>query len=494
MMTELDKESMEGVEMGDAPPRFPIRWRWTMLVGMAVIVAVLVLSSIILDMERDAWLGNQATQAEILVERLGDELRLPMLSGSTAEVDVIVSGFLKKVPAVLGVHVQYTSGKDQQYGKITPEDAALLRHIPEGQQVSLISSKQLWYGKRIEYSGTAIGAVAVRFSQEAWNQLAGRLVWRMAFAAIAVVILAGIGAYWIAGRMSSPLENFARGAQHVAHGDYSIRLPVTGNDEISDAATQFNYMVAELSHKEEMRNVFGRYLNPKLVEEVFDGGMQTVNKRQEVSVLFADMVSFTAFSESTSTEEVVDVLNRHFEVFHRIIDYYGGHVDKYIGDAVMAVFNHPWEDAEHAQHAALAALAMTEACKRLGILRQSGEPIAFRIGINCGQVIVGSIGAAERLEYTVIGDAVNIASRMAGLGGGNEVTLPHETFKRLGAGFDFGSIGKREIKGVSEPMECGILQAEGEEALRDVKHAVALAFDLTLPSDMRQMVGDLEDE
>ncbi|HKJ83163.1 MAG TPA: hypothetical protein VJ961_03995, partial [Mariprofundaceae bacterium] len=124
-MTGLEKEyiqDLQDADFGEAPPRFPIRWRWTMLVGAAVILAVLLLSFIILDMERDAWLGNQATQAEILVERLGDELRLPMLSGSTAEVDVIVSSFLKKVPAVLGVHVQYVNGKNQQYGKITPED------------------------------------------------------------------------------------------------------------------------------------------------------------------------------------------------------------------------------------------------------------------------------------------------------------------------------------------------------------------------------------
>ncbi|HKJ84123.1 MAG TPA: adenylate/guanylate cyclase domain-containing protein, partial [Mariprofundaceae bacterium] len=410
----------------------------------------------------------------------------------TAEVDVIVSSFLKKVPAVLGVHVQYVNGKNQQYGKITPEDNDRLSVVPKGQQVSRIDSKQLWYVKRIEYSGTVIGSVAVRYSQKAWDELAEKLVWRMILAAVAVVVLAGIGAYWIAGRMSSPMENFARGAQHVAQGDYNIRLPVIGNDEISDAATQFNHMVAELAHKEEMRNVFGRYLNPKLVEEVFDGGMQTINKRQEVTVLFADMVSFTAFSESTATEEVVDVLNQHFEVFHRIIDYYGGHVDKYIGDAVMAVFNHPWEDTKHSQHAAMAALAMTEACKRLGILRKSGEPIAFRVGINSGQVIVGSIGAAERLEYTVIGDAVNIASRMASLGEGNEVVLPRATFTKLGAGFDFNAIGERDIKGVSDPMECGKLQPKGEESLRNIKHAVALAFDLTLPSGMRQIVGDVE--
>ncbi|MDX8408406.1 MAG: adenylate/guanylate cyclase domain-containing protein [Mariprofundaceae bacterium] len=472
-------------------PRFPIRWRWTMLVGFAVAVSITVLFLIILDMERDAWLKSQAAQAEVQVDRLSDELKIPMLAGSKAEIELTVQSFLKKVPSVMGVHIQYVNGEEQHFGTIEADDA-LLHELPSNTNVKRLPAERMWYVKKVVYAGTTIGSIGVRFSEQAWKELAGELVSRISIAAVAVIILSGVMVYWIAGRMSQPLEMLANAARHVAYGDYTLRLPVQGNDEISDAISQFNTMVGELAHKEELRDVFGRYLNPKLVSEVFDTGeVRVENKRQEVTVLFADMVQFTSFSESTETEEVVDVLNKHFEVFHRVIDYYGGHVDKYIGDAVMAVFNHPNDDPDHARHAAKAGLAMTIACSKLGVLRSNGEPISFRVGLNRGEAIVGNIGAAERQEYTVIGDTVNVASRMGGLGEGGEVVMSEATFAQLGDGFEFHNIGTREIKGVSQPLKCGTVKPTSEDARRNIAHAVALAFDLTLPSDVRHIIGDI---
>ncbi len=494
-MQATQRKHLQDVEEQVSPeelaPRFPIRWRWTMLVGFAVAVSIIVLFLIILDMERDAWLSSQASQAEVQVDRLSDELKIPMLAGSKAEIDLTVQSFLKKVPSVMGVHIQYVNGDEQHFGNIEADDA-LLHELPENSHVKRLPAERMWYVKKVVYAGTTIGSIGVRFSEQAWKKLAGELVSRIFIAAMIVIILSGVMVYWIAGRMSQPLEMLANAARHVAYGDYSMRLPVQGNDEISDAISQFNTMVGELAHKEELRDVFGRYLNPKLVSEVFDTGKVKVdNKRQEVTVLFADMVQFTSFSESTETEEVVEVLNKHFEVFHRVIDYYGGHVDKYIGDAVMAVFNHPNDDPDHARHAAKAGLAMTIACSKLGVLRSNGEAISFRVGLNRGEAIVGNIGAAERQEYTVIGDTVNVASRMGGLGEGGEVIMSEATFAQLGDGFVFESIGTREIKGVSQPMQCGSVKPASEEARRNIAHAVALAFDLTLPSDVRHIIGDI---
>jgi class 3 adenylate cyclase len=474
------------------PPRFPVRWKWTMLVGMAVAAAVVVLVLILLDMERDAWLKNQEVQAQVLVDRLGDELKIPMLAGSKTEVDIMLQGFARKVPAVLGVYLQYTSGDVQKYGTISSVDQVKALKV-EGEHTRRLPTEALWYGRPIEYAGTRIGLVAVHYSEDAWKEQAGKLVARIIWVALVVTVLSGMLVYWVAGRIARPLEMLAIGARQVAGGDYRVALPVHGNDEVSDAVSQFNHMVQELAHKEEIRDVFGRYLNPKLVSDVFEGtgAVEAENRRQEVTVLFADMVGFTAFSENTEPEEIVEVLNKHFEVFHRIIDYYGGHVDKYIGDAVMAVFNHPNEDEEHVRHAAMAGLAMTVACSKLGVLRKNGEPISFRVGLNRGQAIVGNIGAAERLEYTVIGDTVNVASRMGGLGAGGEVVLSHGTFMHVGTGFSFDEMGAREVKGVSQPIRCGKVTAEDEDVQRNIAHAVALAFDLTLPSDVRQIIGDV---
>jgi len=480
----FDAAVREMREEQEQVPRFPVRWRFTLLVGLMVFVAVVALLTVLLDLEREAWLSSQRKAAEALTERLADELKIPMLAGSKAEIDVVVSNFLQKTPDAEGVHLLLATGEEMRFGAIDPATSPLSGKA---------SSDALWFVATARYAGTEVGKIAVRFSERAWKTLVQRIVRRMLIAAAIVVVLAMAGVYWIAGHMSRPLEELAEAARAVAYGDYTVRLPIRGNDELSDAIAQFNALVAELQHKEEIRDVFGRYLNPKLVSEVFAMGKaaQVRGRRQEVTVLFADMVDFTAFSEATETEKVIEVLNQHFEVFHRIIDYYGGHVDKYIGDAVMAVFNHPKEDPAHPRSAAKAALAMVEACERLGVLRPDGRPIRFRVGLNCGEVIVGDIGAAERLEYTVIGDTVNVASRLSGLGEGGQVVMTRKGFARLGEGFAFHSLGEQRIKGIRNPVECGLIEAEAEDVRQNIRHAVALAFDLTLPSGVRaQLAGE----
>lgn len=474
-------------------PRFPVRWRWTLVVGVAVSAAVVVLSMIVLDMERAAWLQNQETQAGIQVNRLGDELKIPMLAGSSAEIDFVMSNFSEKVPYVEAVVFKNNSSKVWSIGELEQiED--ILYALELSTKTTRLPTDSLWFAKKVTYGGADVAVVAVRYSEEAWENLASDLLRRMLFAAFGVILLSGVLVYWLTGRLSKPLEELALAARHVAQGNYKYRLNVVGNDELSDAASQFNKMVDELEHKEEMREVLGRYLNPELVTDVFDGASSglLLNRKLEVTVLFADMVGFTAFSESTETEEVVDVLNQHFEVFHSIIDYYGGNVDKYIGDAVMAVFNHPKEDDNHVRNAVMAGVAMTEACRRLAILRKDGAEVSFRLGLNCGDVIVGNIGAAERLEYTVIGDAVNVASRMGGLGQGGEVVLPLSTFERAGDGFSFKDMGDIEVKGVREPLRCGVVKITDDTLIDDMCLSVGLAFDLTLPTNVRTIIGDIE--
>jgi len=464
-------------------PRIPIRWRWTVLVGLTVTISVTVLFFITLDIEHDAWLDNQAAQAKVQVDRLTDTLKLPLLSGSSTETDIVIQGFLDKVPTVLGIVIRFPDGKVQSFGHVKAS-AALLAALPSSSSVRRLPLPQLWFAKTISYANTAMGTLAVRFSEQEWEDIASKLGRKILIAAVGSILLSGVLVFWIAGRMSRPIEMLGDAALRVAGGDYEIDLPVRGNDELSDALSQFNIMAYELAHKEALRDVFGRYLNPKLIHEVFESGdVQMESHRQEVSVLFADMVRFTSFSESTTTEAVVAVLNRHFEVFHRVITYYGGHVDKYIGDAVMAVFNHPVIEADHVRRAALAGLAMASACEQLGDKRPDGEPISFRFGLNCGPAIVGNIGAARRLEYTVIGDAVNVASRMGGLGAGGQLVMSRETFMLLGDGFEFCGMGVSKIKGVSNEMEIGHVVVCSRSVQQDIEHVVDLALNLELNTE-----------
>jgi len=457
--------------------RIPLRWRWALLVGMAVTLAIAVLTLLVLDMERSSWEQSKNTQAVLLVDRLADEIKLPMLSGNRVQVQLLLDRFVDQVFDASAIHLRWIDGKTEQVGSaIFPQRLSTL--AAQHATTARLNLDGLWFGRSVRYADTTLGSVAITFSDIGWQQLARKMTVELLLASLLVLMVAMVAVFWLAGRMSKPMELLAQGSQLVAGGDFTIRLPAESNDEIGDAMHAFNHMVDDLEHKSKMRNDLERYLHPELLNSVFDPSQRgPQSERMEVTVLFADMVSFTSFSQHADTSEVIATLNQYFGLFTRIIAHFGGHVDKFIGDAVMAIFNHPHRDDNHPLQAALAALAMAACCRKLHRKRPGdGEEIAFRIGINRGEVIVGNIGSGERLEFTVIGDAVNIASRMEGLGSGNQVVASARSFDGFNHRFSLQDIGVKQVKGVTEPMMCVQVSTEDPELLQQVDDAVDQAL------------------
>ena len=465
---------MPGDDM-HASVTMPLRWRWSILVGAVVATTVLLLTLLILDLEKKTWEKQSQQQFKMLTNRLADELKIPMLVYSETEVNMLIGSYMESVTTAKTIYLKWDDGHDQSFGtgKIP---LSVSQHFARHESATRLNEQTLWYTTAIHYGDTHIGTLAIRFSEAAWNEMADEMKKRIGMATLVAILIASILVYLTAKRMSRPIESLARAATRVAGGDLRTRLPQRRNDEIGLAMQQFNRMIHQLEHKEKIRDVFGRYLNPELISKLFAGGTTVPESRQQdVTILFADMVNFTGFSRNSDVETVVQVLNEHFEVFHHIIDAFGGHVDKYIGDAVMAVFNHPFEDPLHTRHAATAGLAILEACKRLNISHPDGSPIQFRIGLDRGPVIVGNIGAAKRLEYTVIGNTVNVASRMAGLAK-NSVVASETAIPELGSGFRKQDMGEQNIKGVDHPMHCIKLLPLSDDIKDEINKVVDAAF------------------
>jgi adenylate cyclase len=187
--------------------------------------------------------------------------------------------------------------------------------------------------------------------------------------------------------------------------------------------TAFNRMVEQLRHKERMRETFGKYVDPRIVEGLIDRPMLAVDgQRRVMTVLFCDVKGFSGTSEGMTPQGLVKVMNRYFSVMSAPIRDHGGVIDKYIGDAIMAYWGPPFtENADQARLASLAALDMLERVAPLRaefpeLLGLRSLPISFdiRIGIATGEALVGSIGSELMMSYTVMGDTVNLASRLEG--------------------------------------------------------------------------------
>jgi adenylate cyclase len=205
-----------------------------------------------------------------------------------------------------------------------------------------------------------------------------------------------------------PIRDLARGAERVAVGDYSQRLPVVQDDDLGALVASFNRMQAGLAERQRLQAAFGTYVDPALAARLLEQGDDVfTGERREVTVMFVDIRDFTPFAEANSAEDTVARLNALFQIVVPAVVDAGGHVNKFLGDGALAVFGAPNDLAEHADAAVNAAVLI----HRMVAERFDGA-LRIGIGINTGKVIAGTIGGGGKLEFTLIGDTVNVASRV----------------------------------------------------------------------------------
>jgi adenylate cyclase len=246
-----------------------------------------------------------------------------------------------------------------------------------------------------------------------------------------ILILLALARY-----LTRPLEEVSSAMRRIIDSnDLSERVPVEYRDEIGQLSHTFNLMLGELdkayeqikhfafgqavAQKKErkIRNIFQLYVPAGVIDQVFENPeSMLIGDNALVSILFSDIRSFTTISENMRPEDLVDSLNRYFSVMVDTIDARGGIVDKYIGDAIMAVFGAPIRHEEDALQSVLAGLEMTEALEGFneGQAKRGKPSFLIGVGINYGVVTVGNIGCDKKMNYTVIGDSVNLASRLEG--------------------------------------------------------------------------------
>lgn len=269
--------------------------------------------------------------------------------------------------------------------------------------------------------------------------------------ALWVMVIAMALSWMLGARIVRPIETMSDGMRRVADGDLKVQLAVATNDEIGDLGQTFNDMVQGLYEREHLSRMVSQSALGRVRQSSAGGDSYQVAKRIETTVLFSDVRDFTTMSEQLSPEEVVHLLNEHFEEVGRIIHRCNGDIDKFIGDAVMATF-HSTPERDHAESAVLAAIEMQELAARRNVERRAAGklPVEIGVGLNSGMVVQGSVGTEERIDLTVLGDVVNVASRLESFckqGKYLRIVISEATYDRVRHLVDAELMNESRVKG-----------------------------------------------
>jgi class 3 adenylate cyclase len=268
--------------------------------------------------------------------------------------------------------------------------------------------------------------------------------------AIMGVVLSG---YFIARSFLRPLDVLSAAMGEVADGKLDVRAAVTSNDEIGVVTGRFNAMVEGLRERERIRETFGRYVDESIASTILEHQGDTNGEIRDATILFTDIAGFTTIAEYLQPRELVAALNDYLETVLAPIRAHGGVVNTFIGDGLFASFNMPLLCEDHACAAVRAAIDIQRAVGNRTFGDQ-GVALATRVGISTGPVIGGSIGAGQRMSFTLLGDTVNLASRLEELNKqhGTRILVSQSTHDACRGQFAFTPLGEVLVRGRGEPV------------------------------------------
>ena len=280
-----------------------------------------------------------------------------------------------------------------------------------------------------------IGEVHIGMNQNTINRVVRYVAVSIILTTVAIVLLGIIIVMIFVTIMIIPIKLLVIGVHAISSGNFDQVIKIHRGDELGDLTDAFNDMAKSLREKEVIKGAFSKYVTKSVVDRILQhqDGLKLGGEKKEVTVFFSDIRGFTPMSEVLSAEEVVHLLNEYFTAMTTIIFKYEGTLDKFMGDAIMAVYGAPIDMTDHAERAVLAAIEMSEKMKELQAKwkLEGKREVNIGIGINTGEVVVGNIGSNERMEYTAIGDNVNLTQRLESVAEKGQILISAATYEKV---------------------------------------------------------------
>jgi len=424
------------------PRMFPIAYKLALAFTAIISLGMVILGWVIAKDQTVTLDQQMLASSHTVVQQLAQIATEPVLAEDILTLEVIVKRLYEQ-RGILAAAIYSDEIIPIVQAGVVPDAAMVADHATnnamflyrttaneDGEPVTIMAAMS-----PLTAEGLTIGYALIGFDRSIVEAAKQQTIRTVSLATLLFVLIGLLTSIILGKRLTRPIRQIIKTSSAISAGNYTFRFRQQRNDELGDLMHAMNEMSDGLAQKERVEQTFSRYVAPQVAQEVLRDTAQSgaVARNVIASVLFADVAGFTALSESMPAEEVNAALNAYFGYIGPMVEACHGHIDKYIGDCVMAVFGVPGSDTLHAQHAVECAALIQYLVETLNKRRTARGQVVlqFHIGINSGAMLAGTIGAADRMEYTVMGKEVNVASRLSASAEPGEVLLSDATYEAI---------------------------------------------------------------
>ncbi len=456
----------------------PLGLKWSVSIAALIVIAMGVLGFYLIQQQEDGYRSQVDRFSQVIVEQLVRVSGEPLMANDTLSLQILLQRHAQS-PLILGAALHDADGQLVTDAGVTPPGSEQWRFgSPEVISWDWENAEYmaLSYVSPVIFQDVTAGYLTVSIDR---SPLEKDLRETLRFLVVSTGLLIGVGvvlASVLAHRMSRPIERLARAGEVLAAGRPQ-RL-AGRRDEIGQVLETFQHLAEGVKRGTEVEAALSRYVSPQVAQQVLAGESRLTlgGSRVTGSVLFCDIVGFTELSESRDPGEVAALLNDYFGYFALAAESCGGTVDKFIGDAIMIVFGVPETDPHHALHAMTCGMLIQQLTGRINLLRrQAGlDTVMLRVGMSSGPMLAGNLGSAERMQYTVVGDTVNVAARLCSMAepGGVLVTDRMMTAGQPGRPSHYAHLGPARLRGRKENVEVLAMDVDAVARMENADHLI----------------------
>lgn len=423
----------------------PLAIRWSVSIAALVILVMGLLGWFLISQQQVSYRQQTDLLGEMIIDQFARSASEPLMADDILSLEVLVSEQEKNV-LIIGMQLFDLSGNTLASAGTRPFDGVQAgQEIVKQEVLPKGRDTQAWinsdgstvsYLKPVSFQNTEVGYALMAIDLQPLERDLRATLNALILTTLGLIAVGVLLAFPLAYRFCRPIHHLVEVGEAINRGDACEVNLLGREDEIGRVLATFRKMADGMEAKRHVEKALSRYLSPSIAEKVISSkGESTLGGvRSEGSVLFCDIVGFTELSEQLELEDLANLLNEFFHYFAAAGSSCHGTVDKFIGDCIMIVFGIPSYDELHGIHALTSAVLMQLVAERINDRRAANgeQAVQFRIGINSGIMLEGNLGSHERMQYTVVGDTVNVASRICGLADPGGILLTGEAASQPG--------------------------------------------------------------